>query len=470
MEILTASQMYAVDKETVAKIMPEFELMSNAGFATVCEISKRFKKTPAFILCGSGNNGGDGFVIANLLQQRGWSVEVVFTGNLPDLKGAALKHASRWKGVTSLMNPNLIKRLLQKKAVLIDAMFGIGLNRPMPENLQSFVKKVNETDIPCIAVDLPSGVAADTGEVLGEALKCCLTVTFCRPKPAHFLYPAKEYVGETVVCPIGIPDEIVKNQNPRFFINDETLFNIPPLTAQTHKYTRGAVLICGGSEMTGAARLAARAARRAGAGWVAVSADKNACPAYAADCAENIVFPITAPEDFKDVVQNPKIRAIAIGSGCGISQTTKERLKIVSDSQKPFVADADAIAFAKDADMKNAVLTPHGGEFYALFPELKGLDKLSAALSAAKTLNCTVVLKGADTVIACADGRAAVNAKTSFELSTAGSGDVLTGITAAMLSKGLPPFEAACAAVFLHSQAAVKAGKNIIASDIVDCL
>lgn len=470
MEILTASQMYAADKETVARIMPEFDLMSNAGFAATCEISKRFRKAPVFILCGGGNNGGDGFVIARLLESRGWPVEVVFTGDLPDLKGAALKHASLWKGRTVLMSSTLVGRIRSKSGIIVDAMFGIGLNRPLPDGLRQFVRAVNDTDIPCVAVDVPSGVKADTGEVLGDALKCMLTVTFCRPKPAHFLYPAKEYVGELAVCPIGIPDETVNAQKPFLFVNDAALFSVPPLSFQTHKYTRGAVLICGGKEMTGAARLAARAARRAGAGWTAVAADVEACPFYMRDAAENVVIPLRSSQDFSKAANASKIGSVVIGPGCGVSEETKERLKIVAETGKPFVVDADALAFARSVDLKNAVLTPHAGEFRRLFPEAEKPDKLSAAREAAKTLNAVIVYKGADTVIAAPDGRAAISAKTSFELSVAGSGDVLAGVAGAMLAKGMPRFEAACAAVFMHSEAGIRAGKNIIASDIIDSL
>lgn len=470
LEILTVSQTYAADKETTAKIVPEFNLMENAAFALVCEITKRIKKAPVFVLCGNGNNGGDGFAAARLLERRGWPVEVVMTAPPAGLKGAALKHASLWKGKTSYLTPSLPERIRSRKGVIIDAMFGIGLNRLLPDDVSDFVRKANAMELPFIAVDLPSGVKADTGEIAGDAPKCLFSVTFGRPKPAHFLYPAKERCGETVVCPIGIPDDVIVRQKPFLFVNGTELFTLPEPDAGSHKYSRGGVLICGGEKMTGAARLSARAARRAGAGWVAVAANASSAGFYTQDAAENVVFPLNRDSDFDDLVVSGKIRSIVIGPGNGVTQETERRLKTTARSGKPFVADADALAFVRDVDLKNAVLTPHAGEFYRLFPDLKSSDKISAALQAAERLNTVVVFKGADTVVASPAGIAAIQDRTSFELSVAGSGDVLAGIAGTMLAKGLPPFQAACAAVFLHSAAGIAAGRNIIASDIIDCL
>lgn len=468
MEILSTSQMYAADKAT-AKIVPELQLMENAGFATACEISKTFHKCPVFVLCGSGNNGGDGFVIARTLKKWGWPVEVIFAGDITRMKGSVLHNAKKWDGTTVLPSSTLVSRIRSKKGIVVDALFGIGLSKPLPKNIAALFDELNASDTPCVAVDIPSGVQADTGALLNTALKCQMTVTFCRPKVGHFLYPGKEYAGTVLVRPIGITDQVVQEQNPTTFINSPELFQIPEATYSSHKYTQGAVLINGG-KMTGAARLAALACRRAGAGWVKITCPQELFSIYSADMPGTLVTPIETADDFTAQVNDPKIKSVVIGMGNGITEETETRLKIVSESGKSFVVDADALSYAKEMNISNAVLTPHEGEFRRLFPELNEEGKLARAMIAANRLNCTVVFKGADTIIATADGFSAITPETNFGMATAGSGDVLAGIIGAMLAKGMPPFEAACAGVWLHTQAAISAGTHIIAEDIIDYL
>lgn len=457
MEILTAAQMYAADKETIAKIMPENDLVENAGFAAACQIAKRYGKQPILVACGAGNNGADGFVAARVLSNRGYSVKVAFAGQKDKMSPACRFAAERFDGLVTPLSPDCLRGF---KGVVVDALFGIGLSRPIEGEPAAFIAALNASSLPVVSLDIPSGVFADTGAVSSAAVKADLTVTFCRPKPAHFLYPAKEYVGDLIVCPIGITDEIVANRHPRFIVNPP--FNPPAPTPYDHKYSRGAVLVAGG-EMTGAARLAAGAARRFGAGLVKVICAPEKALSYSVDAAGLVV----STEPLEAAATDKKISAIAFGMGFGLSEKTKAALQAVVKSGKPFVADADALACIKDfAPLTNAVITPHEGEFSRLFPDLTG-DKLSRALFAAEALGCVVVLKGADTVIAAPDGRAAIDADTSFCLATAGSGDVLSGIIAAMLAKHIPPFEAACAGVFLHSQAGIRAGANPIAEDLI---
>lgn len=456
MEILTAAQMYAADKETIAKIMPENDLVENAGFAAACQIAKKYGKQPVLVACGAGNNGADGFVAARVLSNRGYSVKVAFAGQKDKMSPACRFAAERFDGIVLPLSPDCLHRF---KGVVVDALFGIGLSRPIQGEIADFITALNASSLPVVSLDIPSGVFADTGAVSPATVKSDLTVTFCRPKPAHFLYPAKEYVGDLTVYPIGITDEIIAHQHPRFIINPP--FELPAPTPYDHKYSRGAVLVAGG-QMTGAARLAAQAARRFGAGLVKVVCAPEKALSYSVDAAGLVV----STEPLEAAAADKKISAIAFGMGFGLSEKTKAALQSVVKSGKPFVADADALAYVKDIPLSNAVITPHEGEFARLFPDLKG-DKLSRALTAAETLGCAVVLKGADTVIAAPDGRAAIDANTSFYLATAGSGDVLSGIIAALLAKRLPPFEAACAGVFLHSVAGIGAGENLIAEDLI---
>lgn len=470
MEILTAGQMRDADKETIANIMPELQLMENAGFAAACQIARRYGKRPVTVLCGAGNNGGDGFVVARLLRRRGWPVEVVFTGDEQKMTPAAAANAAKFKGAVRPLSLQRLKNAEKDGRLFVDAVFGTGLCRPVAGDIADFFNAMNETAAPCVALDIPSGVCADTGEVLGTAPFCDMTVTFCRPKIGHFLYPAKERAGDLTVCPIGIPDEIVARQNPAVYENTPDLFFLPTATPYDNKYSRGAVLVRAG-EMTGAARLAAAAARRAGAGWVGVSCDTQLQDLFALD-AETVVQPADTAEAFKAQLNGRKISAAVIGMGLKETPRACEFLDILSASGKPFVADAGALPFIKTVkDPSRAVITPHTGEFCRLFPDRTGKNKLDQARTAAKALNCVVVLKGADTVIAAPDGRAAINATTAFNLATAGSGDVLGGVIGAMLAKSLPPFESACAGVWLHSRAAESAGRaNLTAADIVDAL
>lgn len=471
MEILTTAQMYGADKETHAKIMPEIQLMENAGFAAACQIARNYTKRPVTVLCGVGNNGGDGFVVARILHDWGWPVEVALTGDEKKLSPAAAINARKFKGIIRPPSFKRLKKMEKSGGLFIDAVFGVGLTRPIENDIADFFNALNETSLPCVALDIPSGVQADTGAVLGTAPFCDMTVTFCRPKIGHFLYPGKERAGKLLVCPIGIPDETVAHQAPRFHENTPELFHVPEPTPYDHKYSRGAVLVCAG-EMAGAARLAAATARRAGAGWVAVSCESKTEQTFTTTDPGFVIQAADTTEEIEKQINTSNAGAFVIGMGALKTERTKALLHSIAKSKKPFVADAGALPFIKGIkkDLSRAVITPHAGEFRRLFPDLEEQDKLTQALNAAAALNCTVVLKGADTVIAAPDGRAALNSTDSFDLSTAGSGDVLDGIIGAILAKGLAPFEAACAAVWLHSRAAEAAGENLIAEDLIACL
>lgn len=471
MEILTGRQSREADKISDAKSVPETTLIENAGFALACAIEKRYSKRPVVVLCGTGSNGADGFAAARILQNRGWPVRVALFGGVSKMSGAAKTVASLFKG--DVVSPSLksLNRLKSLNGLIVDALFGTGLNRPLSADVADFINRINEMKLPCVAADIPSGIDADTGRFLPTALFCETTVTFCRPKPAHFLYPAKERVGELVVADIGIDKDTVAKTKPFLFVNDESLFSVPKLSPTAHKYSRGAVLVCGGA-MTGAGRLTAAAAARAGAGLVKVAAAPDLIPFYASSSQSLVTAPAVTNDDYEKAVFDKKTAAVAVGMGFGVSQRLKDLLDIIVRSGKPFVADADALGFLKGygGGLRQAVATPHDGEFARIFPDFAILAKHERAIRAAQILGCVVVLKGADTVIADPSGKAAVNVETSPGLSTAGSGDVLSGIAAAMLAQGLPPFEAACAAVRLHSKAGIAAGERPVAEDVVAAL
>lgn len=471
MEILTKRQSREADKIMYAKNVPEIALIENAGFALACAIEKRYDKRPVFVLCGTGANGADGFAAAQVLFKHGWPVQAALLGNTAAMSDTAKAVAARFKG--PVVSPSLksLDRLKSLNGLIVDALFGTGLNRPLTADIADFINKINETSLPCVAADIPSGIDADTGFFLPTAPFCAMTVTFCRPKPAHFLYPAKERIGSLVVADIGIDDDAVAETKPYLFTNDENSSDLPRPDFSSHKYNRGAVLICGGT-MTGAGRLAADAAARAGAGLVKVACPPELLSFYALSSKSQLTVPVDTTEDFEKNVLDKKTSAVAIGMGFGVSQKLKDFLDIIVRSGKPFVADADALGFLKSygGTLARTVATPHAGEFIRMFPELKAFPKTEQAIRAARELGCVVILKGADTVIAAPSGKAAINHETSFGLSTAGSGDVLSGITAAILAQGLPPFEAACAAVRLHSKAGIAAGERPVAEDIIAAL
>ncbi len=469
MEILTAQQMYTADKKTHAQLISESLLIENAAFASACQISKNYTKRPVTVLCGTGNNAADGFALARILYEWGWDTDIAFFGKEENMTAGAKEKAKKFKGKISPLTMNTLKRR-KAEHLFVDAVFGIGLSRPLTKDLADFFNALNENGFSCVALDIPSGIRADTGELLPTAPICEMTITFCRPKIAHFLYPSKEYVGKLKVCQIGIPDAFITEQNPSLFENTPDLFHIPEATPYDYKYTRGAVLVrC--AEMTGACRLAASAASRAFAGWVAISCPQKEYPLFAQNDPHIVLQTADTIEEFYSQARDPKITAVIFGMGAIEAEATRKTVEALGKLNKPVVLDAGALPFIKGIKGRpDIVLTPHSGEFLRLFPHLQKENKLRQALIAAEELNCTVVLKGADTVITSPEGKAVINSTNAFHLSTAGSGDVLDGIIGAMLSKRMPAFQAACAGVRLHSQAAEKCPKNMIAQDIIACL
>lgn len=446
--------------------------MEHAGRAVAREIAKRFTTRPVVVLAGPGNNGGDGFVAARHLMADGWSVRVALLGASTQLRGAAREHAERWQGSVETLAPGA----LEGAELVVDALFGAGLNRALDGAARAVLALAAEREIPIVAVDVPSGLIGDSGVSLG-AVAAVLTVTFFRKKPAHLLFPGRALCGELVVADIGIPEDVLAHIGPNTFENAPSLWAgaLPRPGAEGNKYTRGHALIVGGYPMTGAARLAARAAARAGAGLVTVAVPPVALPVYAAALTSVIVQAVGAPEELRALIADERISAFLIGPGAGINPQTRSAALALLATARPTVIDADAITvFAEDppaltrAICGACVMTPHEGEFRRLF--VYADDKLRRARAAAQQVRAVIVLKGADTVIAGPDGRAIINSNAPPTLATAGSGDVLSGLIAGLLAQGMDAFDAAAAAVWMHGEAAAAFGPGLIAEDLPDAL
>ena len=473
-EVLRIAEMAAADAAAIAAGISGGELMANAGTAVAEALTARFVRTPAIVLCGPGNNGGDGFVVARRLAQAGWPVRVAMLGARERLRGDAAAAAAAWTGTTLVLEP----AVLEGAGLVIDALFGAGLARPLEGMAVAIIEAVRIAALPVVAVDVPSGVDGDTGQILGAAAGATLTVTFHRPKPGHLLLPGRELAGELVVADIGIPNDVTARLGIRLWANGPRLWRrlLPRPTAASHKYSHGHALVLGGGmASSGASRMAARAALRAGAGLVTVVCPEAALAIHAAQLTAVMVAPFADQAGFARQLEDPRRNAILLGPGAGVGQALCQRVLAALASGRTCVLDADALtSFADRPDQLFAaiagpcLLTPHEGEFRRLF-DLKG-DKLTRARAAALRSGAVVLLKGADTVVAAPDGRAIIQPDAPATLATAGSGDVLGGICLGLLAQGMPMFEAAAAAVWLHAAAAESLGPGLIAEDLIEAL
>ena len=469
--LLTVAEMQRADSAAIAGGVPGPVLMENAGAAVAREICLRWAPRPVAVLCGPGNNGGDGFVVARLLADAGWPVRLGLLGARAALKGDAAQAAQRWTGAVEPLGPSL----LDGAPLVVDALFGAGLVRPLNGVALELVEAMGGLTV--VAVDVPSGVHGDTGAVLGAAPMAALTVTFFRKKPGHLLLPGRLRCGDTVVADIGIPGAVLGSIAPRQWENGPDLWaaRYPWPRAESHKYARGHAMVMGGDRMTGAGRLAARAALRVGAGLVSVACPPEAFAIYAAGSPSLIVEPVADDAAFAALLADVRKNAVLLGPGAGVGVHTRARVLAALDAGKACVLDADALtSFAgAPADLldhlnERCVLTPHEGEFARLF-DAEG-DKLTRARAAAARCGAVVLLKGADTVVASPDGRAVLNANAPPELATAGAGDVLAGLILGLLAQGMDAFDAACAAAWLHGEAAAQVGPGLIAEDLPDAL
>ncbi len=449
LELLTPAEMARAD--ALAGNGPA--LMAAAGRAVARAVLRRFRPLPTLVLAGPGNNGGDGYVVARLLEQAGWPVVVAALA--PPCPGSdAAQAAAAWRGPMVAFSPERAARA----GLVVDALFGAGLARPLAPEVVAVLRAVRT---PLVAVDVPSGLDGGTGQPLGYAPQAGLTVTFFRAKPGHWLQPGRGLCGELVCADIGLPAAVLGQLRPRTWRNAPGLWRLPAFGAESHKYSRGHLTILGGAAMTGAARLAAMAARRAGAGLVSIVAPDAASAAVYRGAEPGV---IVSEEPLDALLGDARRRVFLLGPGLHPGPEAAAMLRQLVAAGRQVVADAGALVDAA-AVQGAAVLTPHAGEFARVFGAI-GPDKPAAARAAAKLSRAVVLLKGHDTVIAAPDGRLAVNANAPSWLGTGGTGDVLAGIVGALLAQGMPAFEAACAGAWLHGEAGSLAGPGLLAEGL----
>jgi hydroxyethylthiazole kinase-like uncharacterized protein yjeF len=479
-ELLTNAEMAEADRLTVARGTAGDVLMENAGRAVADATCRILQGRGVVVLAGPGNNGGDGFVAARHLAERGHATRISMIGDRTRLQGDAARAADLWRGPTVQASPSNIC----PQEVVIDALFGAGLERNIEGLPRAVIEAVNASGAPVIAVDLPSGVNGTTGAVMGVAVQASQTVTFFRRKPGHVLLPGRLRCGPVEVVDIGIPVDVLQDLKPSVFANEPPLWarHFPWPKAEGHKYDRGhAVVVSGGISSTGAARLAARGALRAGAGLVTIASPRDALSVNAAASLAIMVRPVDGPAQLAEFLADSRRNAVALGPGGGVGPGMRDQVAAALASQAAVVLDADALtSFADQPEAlaaliakrpgRNVVLTPHEGEYSRLFKELysriKVYSKLERARLAAKEIGAIVVLKGSDTVVTAPDGRAGIAANAPAWLATAGSGDVLAGMITALLAQGMPTFEAASAAVWLLGEAAAGFGPGLISEDL----
>ncbi|WP_375454916.1 NAD(P)H-hydrate dehydratase [uncultured Methylobacterium sp.] len=486
MRLLTVEAMARVDAAAVAGGVPGIALMRAAG-AAVAERARAHLPPGGrvLVLCGPGNNGGDGFVAARLLAQAGHAVDLALLGSRAALSGDAGLAAAAWDGAVA----DLAGADPARADLVIDALFGAGLSRPVAAAPRDAIERVAAFGRPVLAVDVPSGLDGDTGAVRGIALRAVETVTFVALKPGHLLQPGRALCGRLHVADIGTGAAALAaglSAGAPLFRNGPELWAaaFPRLTDASHKYTRGhALVLSGPATRTGAARLAARGALRVGAGLVTLASPEGALAENAAHLAAIMLRACENADDLDDLLTDARINAVLAGPGLGVGEAARDRVAVAAAVGRGLVLDADALtsfsgqaallaAHIVDGEAK-AVLTPHAGEFARLFAgtdAVADVGKLAQARRAAAITGAVVVLKGADTVVAAPDGRAAINDHATPWLGTAGSGDVLAGLIAGLLAQGMAPFEAAAAAVWLHGDAGLRHGPGLIAEDIPELM
>ncbi len=489
LEILTPAEMGRADALAIdGGPYDGYGLMQNAGRALHREILARFPGVArAAVLCGPGNNGGDGYMVARLLAEDGVTVRLFALAE--PREGSDARRAA---GDCPVEAEPLGAFDPGDHDLVVDALFGAGLSKPLGDILAGVAGRIGECGTPVVAVDLPSGLSGESGAPLGASFRADLTVTFFRPKPGHLLWPGRALCGETVVADIGIPKQVLETIGLRTFQNAPALWRavLPVHAADTFKYGRGGVGVAsGGPSSTGAARLAAMAAARAGAGAVTVLSPPSAMLINACHLTSIMLRAADGAGDLAAFLDEGKTAALVIGPGFGVTDRLRDFVEAaLSPGHWPsggrglrgVVLDADALtAYAGTPDRLFAMiahapggvaLTPHEGEFARLFAKLAAderLSKLERARGAARVSGAVVLLKGPDTVIAAPDGRAAINTNGSPVLATAGSGDVLAGVIGGLIAQGMPAFEAACAAAWIHGEVGIVSGPGAIAEDFV---
>jgi ADP-dependent NAD(P)H-hydrate dehydratase / NAD(P)H-hydrate epimerase len=501
-ELLTTSEMFEADRSAVAAGVASLDLMEKAGQA-VADAAVAMTRASAriVVLCGPGNNGGDGFVAARHLRQRGFDVRLFLLGDRAALKGDAAEMARRWPIPVRPATADP----LQSMNLVIDAIFGAGLSRPPEGDVAELITAVNDSGLPVLSIDVPSGLDGTTGTAPGVRIQATKTITFFRKKPGHLLMPGRALCGEVIVAQIGIPERVLDAINSNLHENAPELWlsHYPWPKNGGHKYDRGhAVVVSGPAHQTGAARLGARGALRIGAGLATLVGNATATAINAAHVTSIMVRAVAGRQALADFLGDIRRNAVLIGPGASVGPETADEVLAILKSSAAVVLDADALtSFANEdrggpraeagmgflvrngdaaagpeslfsaikARQAPVVMTPHEGEFKRLFGELPG-SKLERARVAAERSGAIIVLKGTDTVIAAPDGRAAINSNAPAWLATAGSGDVLSGFVTGLLAQRMPAFEAACAAVWLHGACADHFGIGLIAEDLPETL
>lgn len=456
--VLDSAAMRAAEAAAVARGASWLDLMEHAGAAAARAVLAFAAPRSAVVACGTGNNGGDGYVVARHLRDAGVDVRVAALG--PPATDGVRAMAARWAGPVAALDD------AAPRATLVDAVFGTGLTRAVDVGVQRELARLGAAAAIRVALDLPSGIGSDDGADRGASVRADLTVAFGSRKPGHLLSPGREWCGRVVVADIGLTatSTLFAAGRPHAF---------GPAHG-AHKYSRGAVLVLGGSAgHGGAARLTARAALRSGAGLVTLAVPREAMPENAARLDAVMLRAAADGAGVAALLGKQRFAALAAGPGLGEDAS---RLGAVLAAGLPIVLDADALtAFAGRAELLGvaltgpAVLTPHDGEFARLFGELPGrrVDRVRAA---AAITGAVVLLKGPETIVATPDGRAAIGTHATPYLATAGSGDVVTGIIAALLAQGFDAFDAACAAAWLHGDAGRRSGPGLIAEDLPERL
>jgi hydroxyethylthiazole kinase-like uncharacterized protein yjeF len=484
MEVLTTAEMERADRLAIAAGTPGFALMLSAGQAVAEAAMNLVEEGPIVIVAGPGNNGGDGFVAAAELAARGRDVSVILLCERDSLQGDAASAARGWKYPVLPFNPQAIGR----PALIIDALFGAGLDRSVKGEPQQMIEAINANGAPVLSVDLPSGINGTTGAVMGVAVNATETVTFFRRKPAHLLLPGRIHCGRVRVADIGINPNVLGEIQPQTFENIPAFWrqSFPVPRVDGHKYSRGhAVVVSGDMASTGAARLSARGSLRAGAGLVTLASPRNALAVNASALSAVMVRAVDTVVEFAELLTDRRFNTCVIGPGAGLGGRTRDLVLTALSAKRSLVLDADALtSFAEAPDRlfeaikasqdPQVVLTPHEGEFPRLFSDISNKNPLRSKLervrAAAERSGAIVLLKGPDTVVASPQGRAAVAANAPPWLATAGAGDVLSGMISGLLAQGVPAFEAACIGVWMHGEAAREAGPGLIAEDLPETM
>ncbi|WP_429930242.1 NAD(P)H-hydrate dehydratase [Agrobacterium vitis] len=475
--LISPSSMALVDRDAANSGIDSYGLMRKAGSAVAAAALRLFPQAlRAAVLCGPGNNGGDGYIAAQALRVSGVSVQVFCLDEPEKLNGDAALAFADYQGKVEPL------ALYQPKEgdLVVDALFGAGLARDLPSPVLVLIERVNQAGVPVLAVDLPSGVDGRTGQPRPVAFQAIHTVTFMARKPGHVLLPGRSLCGAVEIYDIGIPRRIVDRHRGEVAVNHPDLWAdlLPKVSSASHKFTRGHLTVFSGrTSATGAARLSATAGLKAGAGLVTLASPASAVLVNAAQTTAVMVKTVDDLNDLEDYLSDQRMSAFVLGPGFGIGE--KARAFTLSLSKRRLVLDADGISSFKEqpdelfdafsGNETRLVLTPHEGEFARLFADIAGdktLGKVEKAQAAASKANAAVVYKGADTVIAAPDGRTMINENAPPWLATAGSGDVLAGIIGGLLAQGVPAFEAAAAGVWLHAETGARLGEGLTAEDL----